>query len=201
MIPKEGSPQQPAVETQVERYSTQDFLEKLYATTLDWLVNDQKGKVIAEFEPQKISDWESYESDPGRVTRLDINLLKAVLVKNSENNFALVIGRRRRNKYAREETLGLQFGLRPVSEDKYPQRLSPINKLRTLRKLVGGSHYGKGEFYEHDMTRSIYVGCWADDYTFGGKWINRWGKDKLLTDNGIMACLKIVQKTAKNAFL
>lgn len=190
---------QPTIDLKVEQYLPEAFLEKLYETTLDWLINEQEGEVVAEFEPQKIFDWESYESDPGRLTRLDINLVKAVLVKTPKNDFALVLGRRRRSKYDHEETLGLQFGLLPISEDKHFDKLSSVDRLRSLTyKYPGG--YGTGDFYQHSMTRSIQTDCWADGFIFGGQRINTWGKEKLLTPIGINACLEIIQRTTRNAF-
>lgn len=44
-----GSTEPPVVEPQSERYSHEDFLNKLYGTVLDWLVKDEGGLVVAEY--------------------------------------------------------------------------------------------------------------------------------------------------------
>ena len=197
MVEQKGKSSQ-ATEITPELNPQEQFIVNLYGKTLDWLTNDQRGKVVAEFGPQEIRDWESYESDPGRTTRLSINLLKAVLVKTPERNFALVLGRRRRSKYDDEETLGLQFGLHPSSGSKRFEDLPLVDKLRSLTTSGG---YGNGDFYQNSMTRGISINCWADSSIFGGQEVRRWEKDKLLTPSGINACLEIVQRTSQNAFI
>lgn len=189
-------------EVKKEKYSPEEFINELYAQTLKWLTEDQKGEIITELEPQKLDYWDFSEGrHPSEYVPLSIDVEKGVLLKTQKHNFALVLGKRFRSRYDHEETLGLQFGIRPADdESKYFKSLSPVEKIRNLTFRSPGS-YGSGDFYEHSKTRNIQTDAWADGYRFGGQEINRWGKDKLLTPIGIDACLEIVQRTARNAFI
>jgi transposase InsO family protein len=51
------------------------------------------------------------------------------------------------------------------------------------------------------MTGQVTTDAWADSGTFGGQEFHRWEKEKKLTDKGLRACLGIVRRTTKNAFL
>lgn len=200
MLSKERDlPKEPITEAQTEQYSPEDFLEKLYANVFDWLIKDQKGKVVGEVGPQEIDSWDSHQADPGRITQLSIRLLRGVFIKTQKHDFALVLGRRRRSKYDHEETLGLQFGLQPSPGSKRFEELPLVDKLRFLTTSGG---YGNGDFYQDSMIgRGIRTDSWADSSIFGGQEINRWKENKLLTDKGINASLEIVQRTTRNAFL
>ena len=66
---------------------------------------------------------------------------------------------------------------------------------------MNGNSFGKAEFYVMDPLGQISISAWADNSTFGGDDVVRWEKDKIVTENGVKACLEIVQRTAKNAFL
>lgn len=185
----------------IEVYPPKDFLEKLYSRVLDWATTDQKGQVVAKIKPQEIDNWESHNGrHPGETVWLGINLEKGVLIKTPKHDFALVLGRKLQSRYSNQETLSLQFGLQPIPGSEHFEELPAVNKLRWLTTKAAGS-YGSGEFFVHDMTGDIAIGCWADRFPFlGAQEVGRWEKDKLLTNKGIDACLEIVQRTAKNAF-
>lgn len=145
--------------------------------------------------------YSAEERHPGESVSLSINLEKGLLIETEKHDFALVLGRRFRSKYDRKETLGLQFGLFPNSrESRRFESLSTVEKIKSLTYRYPGS-YGTGDFYEDSITGNIRTDCWADGFTFGGQRINTWDKKKLLTLTGMDACLEIIQRTTKNAFI
>lgn len=197
----EKGPQKVVTEPKIELYSPQDFLEKLYERTFEWMTKDQEGVVVTKIDPQKVDRWDSHQANPGQITQLSNRILKGVLVKTPKHNFALVLSHRRRSKYDQEETLGLQFGVLPVSwSSNNFEKSPPINKLRQLT-VTGPSSYGSGDFYMDSMTRGICTDSWADSSIHDGVETNRWSQNELLTEKGINAYLEIVQRTTRNAFL
>lgn len=193
-------PQQSGTEPKNESYSPRDFLEKLYSRVLDWTTTEQKGQVVEEIKPQEIDNWELHDGrHPGETVWLGINLEKGVLIKTPKHDFVLALGRKLQSRHSNQEALSLQFGFQPIPGSKHFEELPLVNKLRSLTNTRGS--YGVGEFHEQEITGGIRINCWADGPTYGGKWINRWGQKELLTNKGIDACLEIVQRTTKNAFL
>lgn len=194
-----------AAELTPELDPEEQFITNLYKKTLDWLTKDQQGKILAEFPSQYISSWSEHDGrDPGTTTWLSLDLEKGVIVETPDRIFALVMGRGSNSRYSRgERTLSFQFGMLPTDyaltkEDKN------INFARMLTQQLRG--YGSGEFFVDDVTGKVRIDCWADDSWFSGgkdigKWPHGWTQEKLFTDEGINACLEIVQRTSRNAFI
>lgn len=179
----------------------EQFIVKLYQKTLDWLINDQRGKIAVDMNPQEIDSWEQHAGrHPGETVWLSIDLEKGVIVKTKDRDFALVMGRRLQNRYSRERTLSFQFGMLPT--DSLPTKEGKnIEMIKTLVNQRMGT-YGSGEFFVNDETGKVMINCWADDTRYaGGKEIRKWTQEKLLTGEGADACLDIIQRTSKNAFI
>lgn len=194
---REGQPNPPIQENKVNLYTPSGFLIQLHATISDWMIKDQKGNIVDRTEPQIIDRWDSHQA-----VDLNMDLFEGIVVKTHQHNIGLVLGHRRRNRYENKTTLSLQFGLQPQPGGKHFEELSDVDKLRLLtNQSLSEGAYGSAEFYLDSMTGNVRIRSWADGFTYGGQEVNRWKPNKLLTDKGINACLEIVQRTAKNAFV
>lgn len=147
---------------------------------------------------QEVDEWSYHQFQPGRVVSLGIQLQRAVLVRDSKKDFALALGTRNRSKYQHKPTLGLQFGFSPAHT---PRGLDQDITVKDLARMVD-KHFtsGEGEFYVNDMTGKLGVNCWTDQSAYGGRIVDNWPEDGLLTDQGIQACLNVVQRTVDRAF-
>lgn len=194
----------PGSEVKEPKTPQEQFLNDLYGKIFDWLIKKQHGKVLAKFGPQEIDFWDSYEADPGRITRLGIDLQKAVIIETKNRQFALALGRKQHIRF-NGQTLHLQFGAHLLPLSKFTKEIgSSIERVRQLTNQSYG--YGTGEFYINDVTKEVKIDCWADDsrYTGGrdiGTWPHKWTQKKLMSKQGLNACLDIVQRTSRQAFL
>lgn len=189
----------PDSEPKKEMSPREAFLNKLYVEILDWLTKERDSKILAEFKPQHVSYWENHEDLPGRNAVLALDLQKAVIIQTPTKNFALVLGERRRSKWDRKQTLGVQFGVKPASQ--MSSQKNPIDNLRSLVNQRPFGH-GSGEFYIHPDAKKLIIDCWADESRFtGGREIKDWPEERLITEKGLEACLEIVQRTSRNAFI
>lgn len=194
----------PGSEVKEPKTPQEQFLNDLYGKIYDWLIRKQHGKVLAKFGPHEIDSWDSYEADPGSITRLDIDLQKAVIIETKDRQFALALGRKQHIRFD-GQTLHLQFGATPLPLSKWD--IEGGNLIDRVRQLVNQSHgWGSGEFYIDDVTKKVDLDCWADNgmYTGGrdiGTWPHKWTQEKLMSEQGLNACLDIVQRTSHQAFL
>ncbi|OGH15791.1 MAG: hypothetical protein A3C22_00240 [Candidatus Levybacteria bacterium RIFCSPHIGHO2_02_FULL_37_10] len=177
------------------------FITDLYQKTLDWLTSDQQGKITAVFNPQEISSWKQHDGrHPGEISSISIGLEKGVIVETKDRIFALVMGRELNSRYSRERTLSFQFGCLPI-DSALARQDKNLDLVRMLTQQRMWTH-GSGEFFVHDMTGEVTIHCWADGWNYsGGKEIGRWPQEEVLTDKGLNACLDIIQRTSKNAFI
>lgn len=185
---------EPTVEP-VEQSPKAKFLNELYDEIADYL-KSRGGKVYTEFEPQRVDAWESY-SDYGHGSfSFSFNVERAMFIRDDKKDFALVLGRGHRSRYE-GDYLRLHFGFLPRTERR--QNLS-FADLRMFVHQFGG--YGKGEFYASDYpSRDIEIDCWANDKTFGGEALGSYWKDeKVLSEEGKKGCLRIVQRTLRQAY-
>ncbi len=198
---KGGSPQiTQTTEAVAELNPQEQFLNNLYQRTLDWLTKDQQGKIAANFDPQKISGWKQHDGrHPGEISSFSIDLESGVIVETKDRIFALVMGREFNSRYSRERTLSLQFGCVPTDwllakDDKN------IEFARILTQQEGIWPKGSGEFFVNDASGKVTIDCWADRGYSGSEEIEKWTQEKLFTEEGLNACLEIVQRTSRNAF-
>lgn len=178
----------------------EQFITNLYQKTLDWLTKDQQGTIIANMDPQEMSRWEEHEGrQRGETVWLSANLEKITIVETNDRYFALVMSRRLHKEYSYgKRTLSFQFGALP----KNPVLTRQASDAERVHMLIQqkGTH-GSGEFFVHDTTGKIEIDCWADVLTFGGRKVNRWEQNRILKEEGVKACLEIVQRTVRNALL
>lgn len=190
----------PGSEVKEPKTPQEQFLNDLYGKIYDWLIRKQRGKVLATFGPTHIEDWDVYESYPPSTIRLDLDLQKAVIIETKDRQFALVLGNKQFTSH-NGQTLHLQFGALPVNK-RIRNKENSIDKLRSLidQRLVSP---GSGEFYINDDEAGgkVDIHSWADDIPFGGQNISAWEQKKILSKKGLNACLGIVQRTSKNAFV
>ena len=179
----------------------EQFITDLYQKTLDWLTTDKNGKIVAELKPQEIDHWDSYQPlGPENPTVLRAEIEMGALIQVGDLNFALVLSKRRRSKYDRgDATLGMQFGVeKQHPKDNFGKQ--PIEDAKTLTNLHLW-RYGYGEFHIDERGR-ITIDCWADDSKFaGGQNVNKRSQEEIMTSKGLDACLEIVQRTTRNAFI
>lgn len=187
------------IEPERQRYSPEEFIYKLYDAVMGWLREEKRAEVVAEFDPCEVNHWESQSTFPPGTVILSNEVQKAVLISDDQNIYAIVLGRRKRSRYDPRRTLGLQFGFVPSSEHAR-KSFGPDSKIEDLRSLVKQDFtYGSGEFYVNALN-AMGVDCWADDWQFGGKEVSRWTRDRLLTDEGIGACIEIIKRLEERAF-
>ena len=181
-----------------ELNSQEQFITKLYQKTLDWLTKDQQGKIVANMDPQEINQWAKLEGRHlGGTVWLSANLEKVNIVETNDRYFSLVMSRRPHGGNIRgKRTLSFQFGTLPKDSVSF-QRATDAERVHMLIQQKGT--HGSGEFFVDDRTGEVMINCWADVLTFGGRKVNRWEQNRLLKEEGIKACLEIVQKTAINA--
>jgi hypothetical protein len=185
---------------QAEQINTsEEFLNRLYDKTVEWL--KKEGKVIQEFEQQKIEKWEILSDYHKGSSVMSIELLNACVIEDPRKIFLLTLGRGRKSEYSVEESLRLQFGLWPVSiKDVQATNVLDIEDLKhLLYQGVLGSH-GSGEIFAGPNSNNINVDCWANESLFGGKEINRWPSERIFTNQGLEEALSIIKETVKRAF-
>lgn len=200
---KEAAEQRPkssGSEVKEPKTPQEQFLNDLYGKIYDWLIKEERGKVLAKFGHSDIDSWDTYEADPGRTIRLDIYLQKAVIIETKNRQFALALGRKQHIRF-NEQTLHLQFGAEPLPLSKFTKKSG--NSIDRVRQLVNQSYgCGAGEFYIDDATKEVKIDCWADDSRYtGGREIKRWPPKELMSKEGLNACLDIAQRTSRQAFL
>lgn len=202
MVEQKGGSSQTTqtTETAPELNPQEQFLKNLYQKTLDWLTKDQQGKILTEFPSQYVSEWSEHDGrHPGEVSSFSIDLEKGVIVETKDRIFALIIGRELNSRYSRERTLSLRFGCVPTDwllakDDKNIK----FTRMLTHQKM---GMYGSGNFFVNDVSGEVTIDCWADRGYSGSKEIGRWPQEELLTDKGLTACLDIIQRTSRNAFI
>lgn len=191
----------PTTEATKEQYTPEQFLDILYSETFLWLKNSRGGRIVAQVESQEIDRWDEHDGrHPGNSVWLPFNLVKGILMKTPQHDFALVLGYKIQSRHSHKETLTLEFGFQPIENKKLGDKPAIISTLKALATRNRNGSYGRGEFYE-DSQGSVRVSCWADGFKFGGQEINKWEKDELLSKDGVSASLEIVQRTVINAFV
>lgn len=188
---------------EARRKSQESFLNNLYVRLLNKKLKQKGSKLLAEFDSQMIESWVPATAQPGGHPSLSVDIEKAVLLKTRDQYFALALGVGHRSQYDYEKTLGLQFGALPVSKHGKELFESENVSLQDLRLLFFQRmfSYGSGEFYIEERFNHIEIDCWADGFLFGGKNINSWPEEKKMTLDGINACIEIVERTVRNAFI
>jgi hypothetical protein len=178
---------------QTEQIKPEDFLFRLYDKISQYLIQGG-GQVKKEFGPQTIEKWQDcVEFIPDY---LPLKLIKAVLIADTKKDFVLVLGRGRHSRHS-EETLRLQFGFFPTGHE-----IAQPPSISDLRYFVNQPlrlSPGKGEFYE--MFGSIFIMCWANDWPYGGKELDRSpdSRKELLTTKGLEDSLEMVRRILRNA--
>ena len=187
-------------EKETRLYTPKVFVRRLYDSVQSWLVDERGAEIAREYRNVEVDTWERYSSFPPREITLSANIKKAFLAKNRKNVYALVLSDRRRSRYQHESSIGVEFGF-------YPKKLSEdINSQTSIEGLRSLVHqhpftYGSGEFFVHDDLDRIMVNCWADSCRYGGREISKWPRETLQSARGIEACLEIVKRLERNAFV
>lgn len=197
MAAQERSPQKPDIENGFN--SPEDFIRTLHQQIFEWLTKTKRGIIVEELGPQRVGHWDSHLFAPGRSVSLAIEIERAVLIATPKYDFALVLGKRLRSRYDHEETLGVQFGVLPKLHGKFFETLDTVRKIRNIVNQESVSP-GCTEF-NIDPFGKIECDAWADDGRFGGQNFQSWEKQRQLTPKGLTACLEVVQRTTRNAFL
>lgn len=192
-------------DTQAEIYSPDVFIDKLYDSVKTWLIDEKKAEVVKEFKDSKVINWETYSDYPPRDVTLSAQIKKAILLENPKNIYGLVLSDRMRSRYQRKSSLGVEFGYFPKGRrfKIVTARFDNQSGVEALRSLVHQSYLtcGSGEFFVDGPFSSINVNCWADGWRYGGKGVGRWPKEELQTEKGIQACIDVVKRLEKNAFV
>lgn len=188
--------------TQTEQINTsEELLGKLYDRTVEWLVEND-GEVIQEFGPQEIKDWETITDFHKGSHSLSLNLLKACVVEDSRKVFLLTLGRGWRSQYSYGDSLRFQFGFFPTTfEQAQTTEESGLRGIKWILNHQGISGpVGSGEISAIPGNSKIIVDCWANDSLFGGKGIDNWPSEKILTTQGLEESLNVIKETVKRAF-
>ena len=184
-----------STENRTERLTQEEFLGKLYDKTLDWL-KDSGSEVLISFQPQVVRNWDHHSGDPGPGVSFDLALQRGVFIRDPKKDFALVLGRGKRNKWD-EAHLRLQFGFLPRHQNRKKPSIEDLSGFVSPHSL----HHGHGEFYVDPRTNSVRIHCWADSRVYGGKDIGRrWNQEQLLSEEGLAGCFEVVKRTVSHAF-
>lgn len=186
---------------QTEQINTSgEFFDRLYDKTVKWL-EEGGGKVVQEFEPQKIENWQTLTDFHKGSGSLPINLLRACLVGDSKKVFLLTLGRGWRSRQGYTDSWRFQFGFLPGSIEVW-QTTEELN-IEDLKYLLYqgkvGQH-GSGEISAGPNSKTINVDCWADNSLFGGNEINNWPSERIFTNQGLEEALNIIKETVQRAF-
>lgn len=185
---------------QTEQINTpEELLGKLYDRTVEWL-KENGGKVIKEFEPKEIENWEkSYDFHKGSHSS-SLGLLKACVVEDSRKIFLLTLGFGRKSQHG-GDSLRLQFGFFPTAfeQAQITEALDIRGMKWILNQGVLGS-VGSGEIFARTGSGKIGVNCWANDFPYGGKNIGTWPSEKILTTQGLEESFNIIKRTVQRAF-
>jgi len=186
--------------TQTEQISTsEEFLNRLYDRTVEWL--GQNGKIIQEFDQQKIEKWETLPDYHKGPSILSIELHRACVIVDPKKTFILTLGSGRKSEYSDEESLRLQFGFTPgsIGAMQTTEELDIKDLKHILYQNKIGLH-GSGEMFAGPNSNNINVDCWANGSLFGGREINRWPSERIFTNQGLEEALNIIKETVKRAF-
>lgn len=181
-------------ETKTEQLTKEVFLDKLYDKTLDWLTSNS-GELLLEFPPQAILIWDHHSDDLGPGVDLSLLLKKGAIVRDARKDFALVLGKGKRNKWD-ESHLRLQFGFLPRHQNRINLSVEDLPGFVSPHSF----HHGRGEFYIDPRTNSVRIHCWADSRVYGGEDVGSWNQEQLLSDKGLEECLGVVKRTVRQAY-
>jgi len=190
-------------EKEARRKSQERFLNNLYVRLVNGHKKQKGSKVLKTFEPQRIEGWVPATAQPGGHPSLSVEIQKASLIKTTDDYVAFALGIGHRSKYDLESTLGVQFGAIPI-DDWWQKKFESESVQLSDIKVLFFQHmpnYGSGEFYIDERFNRIEIDCWADNFRYGGKGISSWPEKKQLSLDGVNACIEIVDRTIKNAFI
>jgi hypothetical protein len=187
---------------QTEKINTsEEFLDRLYDRTVEWL-EEGGGKVIQEFGPQKVENWDRFDDFHKGASVMSINLLRACVVEDSRKVFLLTLGRGRRGQHGYTDSLRFQFGFFPSLriEAKHVNEKLDIKERKPLLYQGKVGQHGSGEIFAGLNSEKIGVDCWANSSLYGGEEINNWPPEQILTGQGLEEALNIIKKTVQRAF-
>ena len=177
--------------------SPEEFMGKLYDAAVSWLLKSG-GKVIQDFGPQKVEEWEKQYDFHKGTDILSLGLTKACVVVDSKKVFLLTLGEGRKNNHDMNR-LRLQFGFLPsTSENISFYSKSGIKEVKGIIYQGKVGSWGSGEIFS--TKNGIDVDCWTDDPLYGGKHIGTWSPEKIMTKKGLEESLNLIKETVRRAF-
>lgn len=176
------------------------FLDEVYGEICTWLQDTRGANVIRTFDPQSVDNWDTQSTFPPSTVTFGMQIEKAVVLKDVNNTYGIVLGDRKHSRYDRGEagSLSLEFGFLPDFDwiRKGPSAFTDIEKLNNL---VGPSSLQnrRAEFYYRSDLNKFVVDCWINSDLYGGREIGRWGKS-VINPKGREAVVGIVKRLVRN---
>jgi hypothetical protein len=163
-------------------YSNYDFLNDLYQKIYDWEVEDQGGKVIGEFDKQRIK-WDSL----GDNCFSTLNVTKGVAIRDEKKDFVLVLGQGNKARNEPFKHMRLMFAL--VKKDN---KDIDIYGARDFFNWLWFD--GKGEFFT-GINNDIRIDCSSAGSYY---WRETLKDEGLRDEKNLNECLEIVKRVANN---
>lgn len=174
----------------------EEFIDFLYQRALN-SIKEKEATIISEFGPQDVERWQAlptrgYHPD---VWYPSLSLRKGIIAKLEKVFVGLSVGEGINNPYAHGPCLRLQFGAELIN--KLKTEPSTVEDLARLVERPGWSVFKyQGEFYV-DKIAGLSVSCWADAGMYGGEDLRRWGRSRILTQNGVNASVALIQRVVE----
>jgi len=170
------------------------FLQELYQRVAEgdfiW------GKRLAAFEKEFAPNWFQYKDARSQIRYTDGEIKKAVVSRWEDSVLGIALVSGPRDTYS-IPTSSLQFGIRRMT-----QELGALERLNLLENVVHRklpSHGMVGDIYidGNGHAGKLVVDCFTDRWAYGGKEINRWPEEKIISESGIAECIGIVRRTVE----
>lgn len=173
-----------------------EYQNSLYQKVIDWSKSLDPNAVVRTFPRADIPEWEWLDCSEGLGTALpvSISLERGAILRVGEQFLGLALGEGVYHPM-QPRARRLMFGA-----DSSFNNLSPFAALRDMTVVHHNRHGGdySGEFYQDEDGR-LALFCWADAFSHGGEELyRRWSQARLLSEEGVEAGLRLVQRVVEN---
>jgi hypothetical protein len=157
-----------------------------------------QGERFLVFGNEPATDWFNYKDARSQKKYFDGHIISAVMSRreNLVMGIALVNGQRDSKSIP---TNSFQFGIRKITPEL--EAYEGLNLLENVvhRKLP--NHGTVGDIYINGNGNSgnLVVDCFTDRWAYGGRDVNRWEQEKLISEGGMAECIGIINRTMELA--
>lgn len=186
------------------------FLRELFNRSQAMIENEKKAQVMVQLENADVYRWDSFSPYPPSAVPLGIYIEKSAILRSSEHDYGLVLGKRGFTNYD-QATLTFEFGLishggKSFDEsidrmDLFDQAKDRDTKVREYLAMIvhqTRATYGSGRL--RTERGGIEVDCWMDERIFGGNEIGRWEDGRILSEAGLEGALELQRELFKRAW-